>query len=78
MEAADTVEEVKKEIKEGWIYFGAHGLDVQTPPYTQKTTTQKKIINNIYKEIYRFAGKVICTSRKVCTLLIVSGKVISN
>lgn len=48
---------IKKEIKEGWIYFGAHGLDVRTPPYLQKPTTQKKIINNIYKEIYRFAGK---------------------
>lgn len=54
---------LKKEIKEGWIYFGAHGLDANTPPYTQKPTTQKKVLNNIYKEIYRFAGKKFLCKR---------------
>jgi hypothetical protein len=54
---------LKKEIKEGWIYFGAHGLDIDTPPYTQKPNAQKKVLNNIYKEIYRFAGKKFLCKR---------------
>lgn len=54
---------IKNEIKEGWIYFGAHALNVNTPPYSQKPQEQKKFINNTYKEISRFAGKKFLSKR---------------
>jgi hypothetical protein len=54
---------IKNEIKEGWIYFGAHALNVNTPPYSQTPLDQKKFINDTYKEIYRFAGKKFLCKR---------------
>jgi hypothetical protein len=54
---------IKNEIKEGWIYFGPHALNVNTPPYSQTPLDQKKFINDTYKEIYRFAGKKFLCKR---------------
>jgi hypothetical protein len=51
------VRNISKELKEGWLFFGPHALDFDTPPYSQNTSDQKKFINNTYNEIIRFAGK---------------------
>ena len=49
---------IKQElINNPWIRFGPHGLDYYTPPYTQTLEEQVIVLDNIYREIYRFAGK---------------------
>jgi hypothetical protein len=55
-----TLKDVKKLNKrefKNWLYFGPHALNVDTPPYTQSPTEQKKCFNKIIKNIDRFAGK---------------------
>ena len=37
-------------------YFGPHGLNKNTPPYSQYQNNQKKIFNKINKKIKLFAG----------------------
>ena len=53
---------IKNEIKEGWLFFGPHALNLSTPPFKQNKSQQIKTFNNIYNEIDRFAGfKNRCT-----------------
>ncbi len=51
------VKNLKNELNENWLYFGAHALNFENPPHKLKIQSQKKHINKIYKEIIRFAGK---------------------
>ncbi len=39
-----------------WIHFGPHALDYQTAPFEQSPEDQKKVFDDIYREIDRFAG----------------------
>lgn len=57
------VRNLKKELKENWLYFGAHSHSYQKPLHSQSIKNQKKHINNIYKEIIRFAGKNLLASK---------------
>lgn len=57
-----TLKEIPGNIKEvlddnPWIRFAPHGLDYNTPPYSQSPEEQIKVFDKIYKEIYHFAGK---------------------
>jgi hypothetical protein len=50
------VRSIKDEIREGWLYFGPHALNIGTPPYKQTNSNQIKTFDKIYNEIDRFAG----------------------
>ena len=50
------VRNLKKELKENWIFFGAHALNYQSPPHKLSVKIQKNHIDKIYKEIIRFTG----------------------
>ena len=50
------VKSLKDQLKENWIYFGPHALDFNSPPHKFSTKDQKKHVQQIYKEIHRFAG----------------------
>ena len=51
------IRDIKNQLKEGWLYFNIHGLDYDTPPYSQKPSEQKKTFLKIHNQIIRFAGK---------------------
>ncbi len=51
------VKNLKKQLKNNWIYFGPHALDFKSPPHKFKINDQKKHIKKIYDQIYRFAGQ---------------------
>ena len=40
------IRDIKSQLKEGWLYFNIHGLDYDTPPYSQKPLEQKKLFKN--------------------------------
>ena len=48
---------IKNELKENWLFFGAHALNTEKAPHKLNVKTQSNHINKIYKEILRFAGK---------------------
>ena len=50
------IKSLKNQIKENWLYFGAHAFNHQSPPHQISINLQKKHINKIYKEIIRFTG----------------------
>ena len=52
----EQVRSIKDEIREGWLYFGPHALNIGTPPYKQTNSNQIKTFDKIYNEIDRFAG----------------------
>lgn len=57
-----TLKDVSSSLKQtfnnnSWIRFGPHALDYETAPYAQTPEAQIEVFSNIYKEIYRFAGK---------------------
>ena len=57
-----TLKEISDSLKQtignnSWIRFGPHGLDYETPPFSQTPEEQIAILDKIYNEIYRFAGK---------------------
>jgi len=57
-----TLKEVSSSLKQtlsniSWIRFGPHSLDYETAPYNQTPDEQIEVFDNIYDEIYRFAGK---------------------
>ena len=51
------VKNIKKHLSENWLYFGAHALNYNNPPHKLSLQLQKRHMNQIYKEIIRFAGK---------------------
>ena len=57
------VKNLKNDLKENWIYFGPHALNYASPPHKFSTKDQKKHINKIYEQIYRFAGQSNLTKK---------------
>lgn len=49
------VRNIEDEITDNWIYFGPHGLDNDTPPYTQSIEDQITSFELIETEIQRIA-----------------------
>jgi len=57
------VRNLKNELNENWLYFGAHSLNYDKPLHSQTVLQQKNDIKKIYKEIIRFAGKELLASK---------------
>ena len=50
------IRNIKKELKENWIFFGPHALNTSSPPHKFSPKVQKQHLSKIYSEISRFAG----------------------
>ncbi len=57
------VKNLRKELKENWIYFGPHALDYDSPPHKYSLKEQKIHLQKIYDQINRFAGLKNLTKR---------------
>lgn len=56
------VRSLRRELQDGWLFFGAHALDFDTAPYDQNINKNISVFESIYSELDRIAGSHMCQS----------------
>ena len=54
------VVKLQSQLKQGWLFFGAHALNYETAPYAQHVEDNVKMLESIYANLDRIAGENIC------------------